>query len=120
MCCCDRDRVGPRSNINNLQATLRMRNKWSLIPLVKNLARNGVTLRAFLKIDCCSPSVDCEERMRAMAKDCALDQVELEMLCHEFSDEALEIQADPKRDQPMRNTTLYYMHCTAVFFCPGP
>ena len=55
-----------------------------------------------------------------MGKDCALDQVELEMLCREFSDEALEIQADPKRDQPMRNTTLYYMYCTAVFFCPGP
>jgi hypothetical protein len=26
-------------------------------------------------------------------KDCALDQVEFEMLIHEFSDEALEIQA---------------------------
>ena len=53
-------------------------------------------------------------------KDCALDQVEFEMLIHEFSDEALEIQAAPKGDQPMRNTTLYYMYCTAVFFCPGP
>jgi hypothetical protein len=52
-----------------------------------------------------------------MGKDCALDQVELEMLCREFSDEALEIQADPKRNQPMRNTNMY---CTAVFFCPGP
>jgi hypothetical protein len=41
-----------------------------------------------------------------MRKDCALDQVELEMLCIEFSDEALEIQAAPERDQPMRNTTL--------------
>ena len=58
--------------------------------------------------------------MRAMGKDCALDQVELEMLCIEFSDEALEIQAAPERDQPMRNTTLYYNYCTAVFFCPGP
>jgi hypothetical protein len=55
-----------------------------------------------------------------MGKDCALDQVELELLCHEFSDEALEIQATSKGDQPMRNTTLYYMYCTAVFFCPGP
>ena len=55
-----------------------------------------------------------------MGKDCALDQVELEMLCIEFSDEALEIQAAPERDQPMRNTTLYYNYCTAVFFCPGP
>jgi hypothetical protein len=55
-----------------------------------------------------------------MGKDCALDQVELEVLCHEFSDEALEIQAVPERDQPMRNTTLYYYYCTAVFFCPGP
>ena len=54
-----------------------------------------------------------------MGKDCALDQVELEMLCREFSDEALEFQADPKRDQPMRNTTLYYMYCTAVFFALG-
>jgi hypothetical protein len=55
-----------------------------------------------------------------LGKDCALDQVELEVLCHEFSDEALEIQAVPERDQPMRNTTLYYYYCTAVFFCPGP
>ena len=55
-----------------------------------------------------------------MGKDCALDQVDLEMLCREFSDEALEIQAALKRDQPMRNTTLNYMYCTAVFFCPGP
>jgi len=45
-------------------------------------------------------------------KDCALDQVEFEMLIHEFSDEALEIQAAPKGDQPMRNITLYYMYCT--------
>jgi hypothetical protein len=55
-----------------------------------------------------------------LGKDCALDQVKLEVLCHEFSDEALEIQAVPERDQPMRNTTLYYYYCTAVFFCPGP
>ena len=54
--------------------------------------------------------------MRAMGKDCALGQVELEILCHEFSDEALEIQAVPEGDQPMRNTTLYYNYCTAVFF----
>jgi hypothetical protein len=58
--------------------------------------------------------------MRAMGKDCALGQVELEILCHEFSDEALEIQAAPEDDQLMRNTTLYYNYCTAVFFCPGP
>ena len=54
-----------------------------------------------------------------MGKDCALDQAELEMLCHEFSDEVLEMQV-AEADYRMRNTTLYYMYCTAVFFCPGP
>lgn len=41
-----------------------------------------------------------------MRKDCALDQIESEMPCYEFSDEALEIQPAAGREKVMGNITL--------------
>jgi len=40
------------------------------------------------------------------------------MLCYEFSDKALEIEAANGREKRTGNITLYY--CTALYFCPGP
>jgi len=52
-----------------------------------------------------------------MGKNCALDQADLEMLCCEISDEALEIAAAPGHEEAIGNITLF---CTALYLCPGP
>jgi len=52
-----------------------------------------------------------------MGNNCSLDQVELEVLCYEFSNEALEIAATGG-GKVVGNITLYY--CTALYLCPGP
>jgi hypothetical protein len=48
----------------------------------------------------------------------AFEQIDCEILFCEFSDEALEVQANKPRETTIGNITLYY--CTALYFCPGP
>src|SRR5262249_14906271 len=52
-----------------------------------------------------------------MGNNCSLDQVELEVLCYEFSDEVLEDEAATGSGKVVGNITLYY--CTALYLSPS-